>query len=70
VRYFVLVFDHSTGALLELAEYDDGAEALVAWGRRERRERRRPELEVRLVAARSLEVLKARHPEYFSEGGA
>jgi hypothetical protein len=37
--------------------------------RRERRERRRPELEVRLIAARSLEVLKARHPEYFSEGG-
>jgi hypothetical protein len=56
--------------LLELTEYDDGSEALVAWGRRERRERRRPELEVRLISARSLEVLKARHPEYFSEGGA
>jgi hypothetical protein len=70
MRYFVLVFDHSTGTLLELTEYDDGSEALVAWGRRERRERRRPKLEVRLISARSLEVLKARHPEYFSEGGA
>ncbi len=70
MRYFVLVFDHSTATLLELSEYDDGAEALVAWGRRERRERRRPEREVRLIAARSLEVLKARHPEYFPEGRA
>ena len=46
-----------------MTEYDDGADARVAWGRRERRERRRPEFEVRLIAARSLEVLKARHPE-------
>jgi hypothetical protein len=70
VRYLVLVYNHSTGTLLELAEYDDGADALVAWGRRERREGKRPEFEVRLIAARSLEVLKARHPEHFSEGGS
>jgi hypothetical protein len=53
-----------------LAEYDDGGDALVAWGRRERREGKRPEFEARLIAARSLEVLKARHPEYFPEGGS
>jgi hypothetical protein len=69
VRYFVLVYDHSTGTLIEFTEYDDGADALVAWGRRERRESKRPELEVRLIAARSLEVLKARHPEYFPKDG-
>ncbi len=47
----MLVYDHSTATLLELAEYEDGSEALVAWGRREHREHERPELEVRLISA-------------------
>jgi hypothetical protein len=65
-NYFLLVYDVSTAGL-QVEEYgSDGPTAATEYSLRERQYRDRPEIEVVLVGADSLETVKKTHSHYFS----
>jgi len=65
-NYFLLVYDVSTAGV-QVEEYgSDGAAAAAEYSLREHKYRDRPEIEVVLVGADSLETVKKTHSHYFS----
>lgn len=62
-KYFLLVSNRSTGEL-EIEELVEGV-AAAEYGRRERLYHDRPEIEVVLVGADSLDTIKKTHSHYF-----
>jgi len=68
MKYFLLVYDRSQGLLRDCIEYE-GAQRDLAWKdrvAREMKERHKPDMEVVLLGAESLEALKETHGRYFS----
>lgn len=65
LRHFLLVFDHQQGRLVEAREFDDGDEAVVAYGAKEREYGDRPLVEIVLIGSDSLETVKITHANYF-----
>jgi hypothetical protein len=66
MKYYVVVYDRDAGRLEKLAKYATPADALTA---RVQWERRRPEAEVVVLAARSDHALRRTHGRYFSSPG-
>jgi hypothetical protein len=66
MRYFLLVYNRSSGAL-ELTEFgeDEGARASHERLEREIAERGRPEIEVIVLQSPSRDVLERTHARYF-----
>jgi hypothetical protein len=67
VRSFLLVYDRSSGRLLDLVEYSEheGDRALEDRFAREREERHNPDIEVVVLNAESVDALKRTHGRYF-----
>ena len=67
MKFFLIVYDRKTGKILDQHEYgsQDGEEALRARSARELLEKDRPDLEVVVLGAESLEALKKTHSRYF-----
>lgn len=67
MKLFLLVYDRKTGKLLQQREYrgDDRAQALLDRTAREMEEREKPDIEVVLLAADSLDALMRTHSRYF-----
>jgi hypothetical protein len=65
VRHFLLVYDRSTGQLLELVEHPHQAEALQARFAAEKLHRDDPSIEVVVLTADSEEALRRTHTRYF-----
>jgi hypothetical protein len=64
-NYFLVAYDVSTGGL-QVEEYDSASATAAEYSVRERQYRDRPEIEVVLVGADSLETVKKTHSHYFS----
>lgn len=68
MKFFLVVYDRSRGKLVDLKTFAEPqrAAALRARFQRETAERSRPEIEVVLLGAESLDDLKRTHARYFS----
>ncbi len=65
INHFLLVLNKSSGEL-QVEEFGErGKLAMTEYGRRERAYADRPEIEVVLVGADSLETIKTTHSHYF-----
>jgi hypothetical protein len=62
-KHFLIIYDRSQGELLECREYVSGNRAMT---RRFKVERLRPDLEVVVLSADSLDTVKQTHSRYFS----
>ena len=67
MRFFLIIYDRKTGSILDQREYgpEDRDEALRARSARELIEKDRPDLEVVVLGAESLEALQKTHSRYF-----
>lgn len=67
MKHFLLIYERSTGRLLEQRTYAEGEEVRAQKDRfaRELQERERPDIEVVLLGAESLDALKKTHGRYF-----
>lgn len=67
MKQFLIVFDRQTGRLVELREFEAEEEdkAFAVRFERELAERSRPNIEVVLLGAESLEQVKTTHARYF-----
>jgi hypothetical protein len=67
VKQFVLVFDRPKGEIVEMLEFPDSERdrALRCLFERENRHRGQPQIEVVMLGADSIEVLKRTHMRYF-----
>jgi len=66
-QYFLLIYDQSSRAV-QVEEFGtDARRAASEYSERERQYRERPEIEVVLVGADSLDTIKKTHSHYFSE---
>jgi hypothetical protein len=67
MKYFLLVYERSSGKLLDQREYgpDEGAKALEERFARERARRNGSDVEIVVLGAESLEALKKTHSRYF-----
>lgn len=67
MRYFLIVYDQASGIRLDLVPFAEAERdrALAARFAREREMSDRPDIEVVLLAAESLEDLKRTHSRYF-----
>ncbi|HTO00093.1 MAG TPA: hypothetical protein VL068_05400 [Microthrixaceae bacterium] len=66
IQYFLLVFDHTAGHLIETEEYgEDSDKAVEAYAATEATFGSRTDIEVVLVGSDSLETVKRTHPNYF-----
>jgi hypothetical protein len=71
MKYFLMVYDRAVGKLIELRSYEEEQidQALVERFNRELDERQRPNVEVVLLSASSLEAVKRTHARYFKTAG-
>lgn len=68
--YFLLVYDRSTGHLVdEVRKFDQASVALNARFAREREERGNASIEVVVLGAESREALEKTHSRYFGKTG-
>ena len=67
MRSYLIVYDRSSGELLELHEYapEDRARAMADRFKIEARERQNPSVEVVVLSASSREALERTHSRYF-----
>lgn len=67
MSHFLIIFDKPAGRILEIQEFEEHQheQALQALFDREMVEREHPHIEVVLLGAPSLEVLKQTHSRYF-----
>jgi hypothetical protein len=67
LKFFLLVYERSTGRLLEQRTYSEEEQVQAQDDRfaRELQERGRPDIEVVLLGAESLDALKKTHGRYF-----
>lgn len=67
MAYFLLVYDQSTGELVQLTPYSDAERdsALAARFELEREHRLEPHIEVVVLGARDEETLRKTHARYF-----
>jgi hypothetical protein len=67
LKYFLLIYERPTGRILEQRTYaeDEQVQAQKERLARELQERERPDIEVVLLGAESLEALKKTHGRYF-----
>jgi hypothetical protein len=66
VLHFLIVFDHSRGALhQDVAMFQDPAEALQAYGDAEQRLAGEVHIEVVLIGSDSLDTVRRTHANYF-----
>lgn len=67
MKQFVIVFDRPRGDILEMVEFPDSQRdrALRALFEREARYRDRPDIEVVMLGAESIDTLKQTHMRYF-----
>ena len=67
MRMFLLIYDRTKGELLSLKEFDEPAraEALTERFQVEASKRDKPQIEVVLLSAETLEDLKQTHSRYF-----
>lgn len=67
MKYFLLVYERSSGRLLELRTYaeDERERAQQERFALELKERERPDIEVIVLGAESLEALRKTHGRYF-----
>ena len=71
MSYFLLVYERSTGKLLEQQEFAEAqaSVALSVRSAREAKERGHPDIEVILLSSESLDTLKRTHARYFRTAG-
>jgi hypothetical protein len=66
LRHYLLVYDRSTGKLVECRDLgEDRSGALAQRFAIEKRERSHPDIEVVVLSADSLETLRSTHSRYF-----
>lgn len=63
--HFLIVFDHSSGGLLKLDEFDDARRASDAYTAAEDRYENVKHLEIVLVASDSEDTIRKTHANYF-----
>ena len=66
-KHFLLVFDPATGSAANVREFNHAAAALDAYRDTEQQFRGRPEIQVVLIGADSLETVKKTHSNYFDD---
>ena len=69
MRFFLLVYDRTSGTILEQVEFDDEGAAMQARFDREDQYARRGDVEVVVLGAASLEQVKLTHGRYFMSDG-
>lgn len=67
MSHYLVVFDRSSGALVERRRFGDPNEALEARFEAERVHRGDPDIEVVVLSARSLNALRHTHGRYFKD---
>lgn len=72
MKFFLLVYDRTAGRLLDMREFSEAQRTEAAAERiaRELAERGRPDIEVVLLGAESLDALKKTHSRYFGIPGS
>ena len=71
IQHFLLVFDHSSGELVDVTDFGhDSDAALVAYARCEETHASNPSMDILLVGSDSLETVKATHANYFDGSAA
>lgn len=68
--HYLLVYDHGARTLLEAKPFSDSDIAVEAYGEMEERHRHDRGIEIVLVSAESLDVIKRTHGHYFAPAGA
>lgn len=66
IKQFLIVFDRKNNELMSASEFSNEKEALDTLFREERINGANPNLEIVLLGARSLEVLRTTHGHYFN----
>ncbi len=67
IQHFLLVFDHSRGELIELAEFgDDGDRAVARYAEKEQEYQGRKDIDIVLVGSDSLETVRLTPANYFN----
>lgn len=65
MNHYLVVFDRSTGKLLQRKQFSDVNDALEARFEAEREHRGNPNIEVVVLSARSVDALMHTHGRYF-----
>jgi hypothetical protein len=67
--HYLLVYDHGARMLTENTLYTDSDEAVEAYSALEQEHRDDKGLEIVLVSAESLDIIRRTHGHYFAEAG-
>ena len=70
LMHYLLVYDHRARMLIGHTLYTDGDEAVEAYSALEQEHRDDKGLEIVLVSAESLDIIRRTHGHYFAEAGA
>lgn len=68
--HYLLVYDHKARRLLSHDGYTDSDAAVDAYSELERQHRHDKDLEIVLVSAASLDIIRQTHGHYFAPAGA
>lgn len=68
--HYLLVYDHGTRELIEQRPFTDADEAVEAYSALEQKHRHDKGLEIVLVSAESLDIIRRTHGHYFTAAGA
>jgi hypothetical protein len=69
VIHYLLVYDLRARRLLETRALKDADEAAVEYGKAERQHLDRPDIEIVIIGADSLDTIRRTHGHYFATGG-